>query len=1610
MKNKHLLRSIIAIVLCALMLGGAFAVGYSVYLNEQGKKVVIDKDNNLPVVKPGNGSVSAPVTTENGLTTSDVTLKTDNESILAVIPQGTKLNAGVNKVTLSVKEIENSQANVELEANEEKVSYDIHVEGVAEDNTAPIKVYVKEMLPVGLNMGNYKLYHVENGETVEMTLLGENEPVHNNFEYDEVTGDVTLYLASFSEVSVVADTTMAWEGNVATAFAGGSGTKDDPYIIANADQLAYFGKVVGGMGFVRNSFDDEYVKLVADINLADDEKNNVEGKIFHPIGYYFNENYDLGNGKTGVFSTVYSFEGTFDGNGHTIANFYHNTWEIKGDYNEGYPANSNYYKDAMGLFGYVLNGKIENLTVDSFSSDGEFTPTGVIAAFADGDSTFKNIAITNCNPRVYNTGNGGIIGIAGDTSAENDDHITLENITVDNTNKISALWGSWDVACGGLVGMYRGNVNGSGEATGDTISFTNCHVAAQIDVYNDVCANYQYYAYRYAGMIIGSIRHNTKNDAGRVIPNMAGISASGCTVNYGDWNSYYYCELVANTIASYTHDYQFSRLTQVQAINGTSITYLDGTTGTVPASGRYNYVVVEGNHAHENATCYHFVNGEAWTHDMANTEVVDGKEVLVENNQHIYLPFHQLFTGYSWGVSSIGLKEYSGIVTNLDIIEGDQNESVVKFDKLFTGDFLYRVGNGNAVSLSSLFKAATDATINSSGVWVTIENIDENSNASGTFTANTTDWTKATIQFSGTGVVKVTIQDYNYCTPTTLLLEVVDAKNATTAASATANNVVLLQDVSGSFSVSGGHSLYGNGFKVTLPTTSQSKYSAGFVGYVTIMGGNLDNVQIVGPTYPVANIYREQAKDSADETKANYFYNSVIITSGNCTISNSYISGSRSAVCIRGANNVIIENSTIEGGAAANIDIESAISVTLKDVNTVQKATPDSYGQNKNMIGMGVSVFSGTTKINLEGSLNQYNWVNESQWDSMVPSDYQSAFPKFFTSSTYEIYQVQYNEVTYVNLGFIFICDWDEDIINDNRTDNTLVYEKTAVTLSGKKGGVFTVAYLETLTDDLYNAPAYIPSKNNPVAPKFSFDNSVNNDDDDANDANDSYCTYDEGTLKIGLSGNSTTKPINLSGVSIQLNGVALDYTTYLNDTQVDGSSVNIDFASGTRQILTFKATVNSAGYDINGNEIAGTINYEWSIPVEIATLSYPAPEWNMSGDYQFDTSNCYYVYYSTSQGYGEAVPIYEGIKVKYYDKNGNEIVKDLSGTTTLPTGSNNSNGNSFTYTLDDGSILTMKFSSGWKSGATTHQFTAYNNRVYIYPQNLDNDGYIRAKVTNQDFNVKITYTFTDPNGQSTGAQTMQWYNAAASNGSVSTVQWKTFDSTNGKKASVCVTPDTLVTMADGTKKEIQNVTVGESVIAWNFYTGKYEAVPASLVQNHCTDYMNVLHLYFEDGTELKVLGEHGIYDYDLNTFIFIDMNDVENYMGHNFVKQDGEGFTTVKLIDYKVTYEYTSAYTILSTDHYNVILEGMFTVTPAHVGDNFFNPFDVDENMMYDEEAVKADIEKYGLYTYEEFAHVLTYEQFEALGIAEFKVSVGKGLVTYEGLIYLIENFVNKF
>ena len=1495
-----------------------------------------DNDAELPESLKGD-SASGTVTSENGVVTQPLTLK--GKGVTAYVPAGVLLEDGVTQLELTVTPLKSTTSDITVVNNEVLIPVDVHIEGISQNNTTPIIIDLGEVLPKYLNMGNYHLYHVEGNNNNEMALVDTKEELnaHNQYTYDLNTGAVTLAMATFSEVALVADTAKPWEGKFDYTWYDASKTE---LTIANADQLAAFGAIVGGMnGKTQDSFAGQTVKLISDINLGDKESENNPDLIFYPIGYYNSTgSYEKTSGGS-VTSSVSSFEGTFDGNGHTISNFYQNTWEMFGDYNDGYSGTPNYYKDAMGLFGYVYGGTVKNLTVDNFSSDGEYTPTGVIAAYVDGESTFENIAITNCNPRVYNTGNGGIIGIAGDTSDANDDHITLKNITVDNSNKISALWGSWDVACGGLVGMYRGNVDGNGNATGDTISFVNCHVSAQIDVYNDVCANYQYYAYRYSGMIIGSVRHNTKNTEGKTIPNMTGISATGCTVNYGDWNDYYYCEFEKNTMASYSEDYQFSR------VDKSEIVFAE--------------------------------NGEVTGCTHTHTDAEDKKAV--------YLPFHQLFTGYSWGVSSIGLKEYSGIVTDLDITEGDQQESVEKFETKFTGDFLYRVGNQNTVSLGSLFAAKEGATINNSGVVASVEKVDENMNASGTFTANTTDWTKGTIQFSGTGVVKVTIQDYSFCTPTVLTVEVVDAVNATTATSATQNNVVLLNDCGfSSLEVSGGYSLYGNGFTMTCGSDSPA-LDMGY-SFVTLNNGTLDNVQIVCPNFDYAALYKSNLissgnrKETTDKTR---YYNakSAVMVSGNSQILNSRISGGRAAVNVSGGN-VVIDNSRVELGAVASILVGSANSLTLRDVTLVQEPTASTYDPNKTLMGFSVlfvcDADGNATPVTLEGNFVQNAWVDEND-KQFVPSEGQSIISTVLGKTEYLHDLNGDGTKESLNLGFAYMPESltskvNTTTITDNRTNKGLVpYDYAEVSILSGKTYVYSYKNTNGTDDSFKTESEYNPNK-------YSDDVTV------------SYSDTADG-LTTGKSFGTDGWTYELNVDLDKLSGYALDFNKLsmsVNGRTVTDYKVNGNAKPTSPVAVTAGGTTYTLTATIDGKEYVATYK------VTGTETSKESPK-QISGP----TAIGFGVAKSHGGDWSGAADVLTGVKIKYWSVAQNKYIDFDFSNFTVPGNAGKLNGTNnyweYTHTNND---FTLKVTNtvAIHSGKSVYGMPILGTDGKLYFTISSTNGYVGSGTTSRD--ITMQYEFIDNNGGEKLTFT-HTFNISYNKDK----QYSYTDLSRSGKLTIlepsCITPDTLITLANGTQKRIDMLNLDDKVIAWDFFKGDYVEKDISILVNHGKALHDVIYTKYSDGTTLKLIGEHGVFDYDLNKFVYITASNVKDYVGHRFVKQNLKGgYKTVVMTDGFVKREYEEAWSISSEVTSNAFASGLLTVAPP---EDFYNWIEMNGKLQYDVNKFNKDVEKYGLYSYDVFKDYVTYDQFLAWNGAYLKIPVEKGYFDFEYILELI-------
>ena len=279
---------------------------------------------------------------------------------------------------------------------------------------------------------------------------------------------LSLLLTLLPTVALAADG--AWDGSIATAFAGGTGTESDPYQIADGAQLAYLASEVNK----GQPYENACFVLTADIDLGNHD--------WTPIGNSFSDALFGG--------TDYSvFAGNLDGKGHTVSNISIGT--------EGAPLES----DVFGLFG-MTGGKLSNLNLNGVTICG----------------TAKNVS-------------GYVIGLAGALSGSasgpvENCHVANLSLTMNtpDSGRVAAYW------IGGLVGALdgryidecsvsgritetsgKGSIGGLIGELGRAAKITYSHADVALDVKPD------YYGGANVGGLIG--KGNGEKDPETVISN-----------------------------------------------------------------------------------------------------------------------------------------------------------------------------------------------------------------------------------------------------------------------------------------------------------------------------------------------------------------------------------------------------------------------------------------------------------------------------------------------------------------------------------------------------------------------------------------------------------------------------------------------------------------------------------------------------------------------------------------------------------------------------------------------------------------------------------------------------------------------------------------------------------------------------------------------------------------------------------------------------------------------------------------------------------------------------------------------------------------------------------
>ena len=176
-------------------------------------------------------------------------------------------------------------------------------------------------------------------------------------------------------------------------------------------------------------------------------------------------------------------------------------------------------------------------------------------------------------------------------------------------------------------------------------------------------------------------------------------------------------------------------------------------------------------------------------------------------------------------------------------------------------------------------------------------------------------------------------------------------------------------------SIGSGTTIYGNLQKIEV-TGNFKIYQAAINYFITVDGGTIDNLILVGPDYgetvsitgslPISTFL---GTSELGDAKSKGTHVAAVIAK-NATIKNSFISGFRAPVTANGGT-VTITNTVLNKGNYANIDVAHATTLNLTNVTTIQYKTNNNIGA-----GIAFKYNSKTSTVSATG-LNQLNYYTE---------------------------------------------------------------------------------------------------------------------------------------------------------------------------------------------------------------------------------------------------------------------------------------------------------------------------------------------------------------------------------------------------------------------------------------------------------------------------------------------------------------------------------------------------------------------------------------------------------------------------------------------------------
>lgn len=229
-------------------------------------------------------------------------------------------------------------------------------------------------------------------------------------------------------------------------------------------------------------------------------------------------------------------------------------------------------------------------------------------------------------------------------------------------------------------------------------------------------------------------------------------------------------------------------------------------------------------------------------------------------------------------------------------------------------------------------------------------------------------------------------------------------------------------------------------------------------------------------------------------------------------------------------------------------------------------------------------------------------------------------------------------------------------------------------------------------------------------------------------------------------------------------------------------------------------------------------------------------------------------------------------------------------------------------------------------------------------------------------------------------------------------VQSGTSDSGGG-----CVTPDTLITLADGSQKRVDMLKNTDVIKAYDFDKGCIVDAPMTLY-HHVEEKEQVLRVSFSDGTSIGVVKDHCFFDLTDRCYVLIKSEEQEeNLKGHKFAILNDDKISEIELVEIKSDGITDSYYAPVSEVHLNCFANGLMNM-PGYVS-GFCNLFVLEKNeLKYDAAEKEKEIKKAVEMMPDSFSYIMNLKVFKDNKLDWLSVSVARGLISVDELKQVYE------